>query len=56
MYDVEQALASDAMSTFTSLLQHPSDKIKTLAALTIFHLRFESADVLCTAFLISADL
>jgi len=40
MIDVEQALAADAMSTLTSLLDHPSDKIKTLAALTIFHLRF----------------
>lgn len=40
MIDVEQALAVDAMSTLTSLLEHPSDKIKTLAALTIFHLRF----------------
>ncbi|CAF2998566.1 unnamed protein product [Rotaria socialis] len=38
MVDVEQALAADAMSTLTSLLKHPSDKIKTLAALTIFHL------------------
>jgi hypothetical protein len=42
MIDVEQALAADAMSTLTSLLDHPSDKIKTLAALTIFHLRFSS--------------
>lgn len=41
MVDVEQALAADAMSTLTSLLEHPSDKIKTLAALTIFHLRFK---------------
>jgi len=40
MVDVEQALTSDAMSTLTSLLDHPSDKIKTLVALTIFHLRF----------------
>jgi hypothetical protein len=40
MIDVEQALAVDAMSTLTSLLEHPSDKIKTLATLTIFHLRF----------------
>jgi hypothetical protein len=39
MVDVEQALAADAMSTLTSLLDHSSDKIKTLAALTIFHLR-----------------
>ncbi|CAF0907209.1 unnamed protein product [Rotaria sordida] len=38
MIDVEQALAADAMSTLTSLLEHPSDKIKTLTALTIFHL------------------
>ncbi|CAF0914935.1 unnamed protein product [Adineta steineri] len=38
MVDVEQALAADAMSTLTSLLGHPSDKIKTLVALTIFHL------------------
>jgi hypothetical protein len=41
MVDVEQALTSDAMSTLTSLLDHPSDKIKTLVALTIFHLRFK---------------
>jgi hypothetical protein len=40
MIDVEQALAVDAMSTLTSLLEHPSEKIKTLAALSIFHLRF----------------
>jgi hypothetical protein len=40
MIDVEQALAADAMSTLTSLLEHPSEKIKTLAALSIFHLRF----------------
>lgn len=39
MVDVEQALAVDAMSPLTSLLEHPSDRIKTLAALTIFHLR-----------------
>ena len=39
MVDVSQALAVDAMSTLTQLLEHPSDKIKTLAALTIFHLR-----------------
>jgi hypothetical protein len=39
MIDVEQALAVDAMSTLTGLLEHPSDKIKTLTALTIFHLR-----------------
>lgn len=39
MVDVEQALAADAMSTLTSLLDHPSDRIKTLAALAIFHLR-----------------
>lgn len=38
MVDVEQALAVDATSTLTSLLDHPSDKIKILAALTIFHL------------------
>jgi hypothetical protein len=42
MIDVEQALAADAMSTLTSLLEHSSDKIKTLATLTIFHLRFYS--------------
>ncbi len=41
MIDVEQALAADAMSTLTSLLEHSSEKIKTLAALSIFHLRFE---------------
>lgn len=39
MVDVEQALAADAMSTLTSLLDHPSDRIKTLSALAIFHLR-----------------
>jgi len=41
MVDVEQALAVDATSTLTSLLDHPTDKIKILAALTIFHLRLQ---------------
>ncbi|CAF0797239.1 unnamed protein product, partial [Didymodactylos carnosus] len=38
MIDKEQALEANCMSVLTNLLTHPTTKIKTLAALDIFHL------------------
>lgn len=38
--DTEQALVAKAMSVFTNLLKHKSEKIRAKAARDIFDLRF----------------